>query len=46
MANPTIRIFDAETQQTIDREMTDSEFVAYQAKMAEIQGRIDARDNQ
>jgi hypothetical protein len=45
MANPTIRIFDCETQETIDREMTDDEFAAYEAKIAEQLARIAARDS-
>ena len=31
MTNPIIRIFDIEAQETLDREMTNSEFSAYKA---------------
>ena len=34
MKKPMIRIFDAETNETIDREMTDAEFAQYQADQA------------
>ena len=30
MANPTIRIHNVETDEIIDREMTDDEYAAYQ----------------
>lgn len=46
MANPTIRIYDVATHETIDREMTDAEFAAYEAKMAENAARIAARDGE
>lgn len=46
MANPMIRIYDCETQQTIDREMTDAEFAEFQAKTAEQLARIAERDSQ
>jgi hypothetical protein len=45
MANPTIRIFDCETQETIDREMTDEEFAAHQENVAASLERIAAREN-
>ena len=44
MANPTIRIYDCETQKTVDREMTNAEFAAYNKKMAEQAERIAARE--
>lgn len=31
MSNPTIRIHDSETNEVIDREMTDAEFAAFKA---------------
>ena len=34
-SNPTIRIHNTETNQVIDREMTDNEFADYQAEQAE-----------
>lgn len=34
MSKPTIRIYDCETAETIDREMTDAEFAQYQADQA------------
>jgi hypothetical protein len=34
MANPIIRIHNIETDEIIDREMTDTEFAAYQANQA------------
>jgi hypothetical protein len=45
MANPTIKIFDCETQETVDREMTDEEFAAHQAAITESLERIAAREN-
>jgi hypothetical protein len=35
MTNPTIRIHNTETDEVIDREMTDDEFAEYQAEQAE-----------
>ena len=35
MTKPIIRIHDAETNQVIDREMTNAEFVQYQTKQQE-----------
>ena len=32
MTNPTIRIFNSETGETLDREMSADEFAAYQAE--------------
>ena len=32
MTKPTIRIYDCETGETIDREMTDIEFTQYQSE--------------
>jgi hypothetical protein len=32
MTNPTIRIHNVETDEVIDREMTDQEFAAYEAE--------------
>jgi hypothetical protein len=37
MTKPIIRIHDQETNETIDREMTDSEFAAYSQELSEIQ---------
>ena len=34
MTNPTIRIHNTETDEVIDREMTDAEFADYEAKQA------------
>ena len=34
MANPIIRIHNTETNEVIDREMTDKEFTAYQEQKA------------
>ena len=34
MSKPTIRIYDCETGETIDREMTDAEFAQYEADKA------------
>ena len=34
MTNPTIRIHNTETDEIIDREMTDDEFAQYEAKQA------------
>jgi hypothetical protein len=34
MSNPTIRIHNAETDEVIDREMTDAEFAEYEAEQA------------
>ena len=34
MANPTIRIHNTETDEIIDREMTDAEFAQYEADQA------------
>ena len=34
MAKPTIRIHNTETNEVIDREMTDTEFAAYEADQA------------
>ena len=41
MSKPTIRIHNIETNEVIDREMTDAEFEAYQAQQA-----IDAAEAQ
>jgi hypothetical protein len=35
MTNPTIRIHNTETNEIIDREMTDEEFANYEAEQAE-----------
>ena len=45
MANPTIRIYDCETQETVDREMTDEELAAHEANVAACLERIAAREN-
>lgn len=42
MANPTMRIHNAETDEIIDREMTADEFIAYQASKAAQLAREDA----
>ena len=34
MSKPTVRIYDCETAETIDREMTDAEFAQYEADKA------------
>ena len=34
MSNPTIRIHNTETDEVIDREMTDTEFAQYEADQA------------
>ena len=39
MTKPTIRIHDTETDEIIDREMTDVEFADYQADQAEAEAR-------
>ena len=46
MARPKIRIVDADTNETIDREMNDEEFAQYQADNAEqkaIKAEIEAK---
>ena len=50
MSNPTIRIHDIETDEIIDREMTDEEFVDYKKRQdleikrqAELQAKADAK---
>ena len=50
MSKPTIRIHNTETDEVIDREMTDSEYAVYQADqakeaklVAEIQAKADAK---
>ena len=50
MTNPTIRIHNTETNEIIDREMTDEEFAEYQAdqavqaaKLAEAEAKAEAR---
>jgi hypothetical protein len=50
MTNPTIRIHNTETDEVIDREMTDAEFADYEAdqaaeaaKQAEAQAKATAR---
>ena len=35
MTNPTIRIHNAQTDEVIDREMTDAEFAEFEARQAE-----------
>jgi hypothetical protein len=51
MTNPTIRIHNTETNEIIDREMTDEEFAEYQAdqavqaaKLAEAEAKATARE--
>ena len=39
MAKPTIRIHNAETNEIIDREMTDAEFAQYKADQAEAEAK-------
>jgi hypothetical protein len=41
MSKPTIRIHNAETNEIIDREMTDAEFAIYQAKQATLTARAE-----
>lgn len=43
MSKPNIRIHNAETDEVIDREMTDDEFQNYEAEQAKIQEEIRAR---
>jgi hypothetical protein len=50
MTNPTIRIHNTETNEVIDREMTDAEFAEYEtqkaadaAKQAQIEAKATAR---
>jgi len=50
MTNPTIRIHNTETDEVIDREMTDAEFAEYEAdkaaelaKQAEVEAKATAR---
>jgi hypothetical protein len=42
MTNPMIRIYNAETQEVIDREMTDQEFDLYEIKQAERLAKLEA----
>jgi hypothetical protein len=42
MTKPMIRIHNAETNEIIDREMTDAEFNIYEARQAEITARVEA----
>jgi len=44
MANPIIRIHDTATNIVTDREMTDAEFVQYQANKAETQAQTEAAE--
>jgi hypothetical protein len=37
MSKPTIRIYDCETNETIDREMTNDEFAKYEADQVIVQ---------
>lgn len=39
MSKPTIRIHNTETDEIIDREMTDAEFAKYQADVAEAEAK-------
>ena len=41
MANPTIRIQNLETNEVIDREMTDEEFAKYKADKADEKAKSD-----
>ncbi len=41
MANPTIRIQNLETNEVIDREMTDEEFAKYEADKADEKAKAD-----
>jgi len=43
MANPIIRIHDTATNIVTDREMTDDEFVQYEADKAKAQAQADAQ---
>ena len=42
MSNPTIRIHNAQTDEVIDREMTDAEFAQYEADEA-TQAKVQAK---
>lgn len=42
MTKPMIRIHNAETNEIIDREMTDAEFDIYEARQTEISARAEA----
>jgi hypothetical protein len=42
MSNPTIRIHDAQTDEIIDREMTDEEFALYQEESNKSLAEFDA----
>ena len=43
MTKPTIRIHNMETNEVIDREMTDAEFASYEAGHAAEAARIEAK---
>lgn len=45
MSNPTIRIHDMETNEIIDREMTDEEFAAHKATEAAAKARSESDAN-
>ena len=40
MTNPTIRVHNTETNEIIDREMTDDEFEKYQLKKAKVEANL------
>jgi hypothetical protein len=42
-ANPLIRIYNSETGETIDREMTDAEYAEQQALIAKRQAELSAQ---
>lgn len=44
MTNPMIRIHNVETDEVIDREMTDVEFAAYEIEQAETATRLAAEE--
>jgi len=46
MSKPTIRIHNTETNELIDREMTDIEFVQYEAEQAAHQAKADEQATQ
>lgn len=45
MTKPTIREHNMETDQVIDREMTDDEYAFYQASNAELQAQLKAEQD-
>ena len=43
MTKPMIRIHDIETDEVIDREMTDAEFEQFEIEQAELQAKAEAK---